>query len=42
MLFESNPVSRYRVEVRRLYMGMAQRRQAVASPLIHGYEEYVH
>jgi hypothetical protein len=42
MLFESNAIGSDGIEVRRLDMRVTQGRQAIASPLIRSYEEYVH
>jgi hypothetical protein len=42
MLFESNTIGSDSIEVRRLDMGVAHSGQAIASPLICGYEEYIH
>jgi hypothetical protein len=42
MLFESNAIGSDGIEVRRPDMGVTQGRQAIASPLIRGYEKYVH
>jgi hypothetical protein len=42
MLFESNTISSESIEVGCFEMRVAQGRQAIASPLVRGYEEYVH
>jgi hypothetical protein len=42
MAFESNTIRCDSIEVGRLDMGVTQGRQAIASPLIRSYEEYVH
>jgi hypothetical protein len=42
MLFENNTIGSDGIEVRRLDMRVTQGRQAIASPLIRCYEEYVH
>jgi len=42
MLFENNTIRSDCIEVRRLDMGVAHSGQAIASPLICGYEEYIH
>jgi len=42
MPFESNTIGSDGIDVRRLDMRVTQGRQAIASPLIRSYEEYVH
>ena len=42
MVFESDTIGSESIEVWRLDMGVAQDRQAIASPLVRSYEEYVH
>jgi hypothetical protein len=42
MVFENNTIGSDSIEVRRLDMRVTQGRQAITSPLIRGYEKYVH
>ena len=42
MVFESDTIGSESIEVWRLDMRVAQGRQAIASPLVRSYEEYVH
>jgi hypothetical protein len=42
VVIESNTIRCDSIEVRRPDMGVTQGRQAIASPLIRGYEKYVH